>query len=201
MAKQKYYVVWRGRNPGVFTTWENCKMQIDGFDRAVYKSFPSREEAEDAFSKPASESMKKKKTYVAGELIYPSVSVDAACSGNPGVMEYQGVDTVNKKMFFHRGPYPEATVNIGEFLAIVHALALLKKSNSNIPVYTDSITAMAWVRKKRVNTKLEENPKNKEVMELLRRAEKWVQNNDFPNKIMKWPTDQWGEIPADFGRK
>ncbi len=201
MAKQKYYVVWKGRNPGIYSNWDSCKQQIDGFEKAQYKSFPSREEAEEAYEKPASASLKKKKTPIPDNVISPSISVDAACSGNPGIMEYQGVDTLSKRRIFHQGPFPEATVNIGEFLAIVHALAMLKKIRSNMPIYSDSNTAIAWLKKKKVNTKLEENEKNKEVMEMLYRAEKWVQENEFSNEIIKWPTRVWGEIPADFGRK
>lgn len=45
MAKKKYYAVQKGRIPGVYLTWEECRKQVDGFSAAVYKSFPTREEA------------------------------------------------------------------------------------------------------------------------------------------------------------
>ncbi len=44
MAK-KFYAVKNGRKIGIFLTWNECKEQIDGFSSAVYKSFPTREEA------------------------------------------------------------------------------------------------------------------------------------------------------------
>lgn len=52
MAK-KYYVVWAGREPGIFTDWASCKRSIDKFAGAKYKSFPNKSEAEAAFSSGA----------------------------------------------------------------------------------------------------------------------------------------------------
>jgi len=92
--------------------------------------------------------------------VLKSISVDAACSGNPGTLEYQGVFTATETPLFKRGPYKMGTVNIGEFLAIVLGLAYLKKHKLDYPVYTDSRTALAWVRNKRVNTKLNRTNEN-----------------------------------------
>ncbi len=133
--------------------------------------------------------------------IYDSLSVDAACSGNPGLMEYRGVCTKTKKEIFKKGPFKSGTNNIGEFLALVHGLALLKQNNINIPIYTDSVTAIAWVKKKCAKTKHERNIDNDELFNLIERAETWLKNNKFNNEIIKWETAEWGEIPADFGRK
>jgi ribonuclease HI len=208
--KKKYYVIWRGHKTGIFESWNECKNLIQGFPNASYKSFHDRETAEKAFFGNADDFLGKaspKKALSAAELsrigtpIQNSLSVDAACSGNPGVMEYQGVMVGNNQAVFHKGPFPQGTVNIGEFLALVHGLAFLKQHNSKIPIYSDSRTAMAWVRDKRANTKLPENQTNKPLFELVRRAENWLQNNSWENKILKWETAAWGEIPADFGRK
>lgn len=102
---------------------------------------------------------------------------------------------------FRVGPFPQGTVNIGEFLAIVHALAYLKQRNSDWPVYSDSRTAIAWLKKRAVNTKLEPSAKNRELFKLLERALSWLENNNWKNPVLKWETEYWGEIPADFGRK
>ena len=132
---------------------------------------------------------------------YNSISVDAASSGNPGIMEYQGVDTKTKKLLFNHGPFKQGTNNIGEFLALVHGLAELKKIKSNKPIYTDSITAISWVRKKKCNTKLERTIENENLFLLVDRAILWLKSNSYQTKILKWKTKIWGEIPADFGRK
>lgn len=197
--KSKFYVVWKGREPGIYDNWEECRQQVFGFDGARYKSFPSKSEAVDAYR--SGPSIEKKKTFSKGSINYHSISVDAACSGNPGLMEYRGVETKTGYEIFHLGPFNEATNNIGEFLAIVHALAILKKNADNRLVYTDSATAMAWVRKKKANTKLMRTTANKTVWDLLERAEIWLQNNSYQTRILKWETKIWGEIPADFGRK
>lgn len=127
--------------------------------------------------------------------------MDAAWNTVSGDMEYRGVYTWNAEEIFHRGPYPDGTNNIGEFLALVHALALLEKNKKNSPVYSDSRTAITWVRKKRANTKLEPTSKNAILFDLIARAENWLQEHSFKNPILKWETQDWGEIPADFGRK
>jgi ribonuclease HI len=204
--KQKYYVVWNGREKGVFSTWKECEQQVSGFDKARYKSFENEEEAMLAFSAgaPQGGAFSVKNPVLKNTNTRPimsSISVDAACAGNPGIMEYQGVETSTGKRIFHGGPYPEGTNNIGEFLAIVHGLSYLKKYNFSLPVYTDSKTAIAWVKKKKANTKIEPSAKNAELLELVKRAETWLQNNSWSNPILKWETADWGEIPADFGRK
>jgi len=130
-----------------------------------------------------------------------SIAVDAACSGNPGKMEYRGVYLRTGKEIFHFGPV-FGTNNIGEFLAIVHGLALLKQKGLNdMPIYSDSVNAQLWVRKKKCKTTLERNEKTEKLYQMIERAEAWLKNNTYANPIIKWPTDQWGEIPADFGRK
>ena len=134
-------------------------------------------------------------------FIRASLSVDAACSGNPGRMEYRGVYTDSGEEIFHVGPFEQGTNNIGEFLALVHGLALLKKQNSPLPVYSDSVSAMAWVRNKKAKTTLIKNEVNQSLFELVERAEKWLKTNTYTTTILKWETQDWGEIPADFGRK
>lgn len=219
MAKsKKYYVVWEGVTPGIYDSWDKCQLQIKGYPAARYKSFKTMEEAEAAFrgnvsdhidtrvlakgqapssgsSKPtASPAMYK------NEIVWDSISVDAACSGNPGVMEYQGVDTKSKYPFFHQ-KFELGTNNIGEFLAIVHALALFKKEGKSTPIYTDSRNAMIWVKNKKCKTTLVKNARTAIVHELITRAETWLKTNTYNNCILKWETEKWGEIPADFGRK
>ncbi|MBM7655245.1 ribonuclease H [Neobacillus cucumis] len=132
--------------------------------------------------------------------IEESICVDAACSGNPGVMEYKGVYTNTGEVLFHFGPILGKN-NIGEFLAIVHGLGFLIKHGKNFPIYSDSLTAIKWVKVKRANTSLHRNKETKRVWELIERAEKWLLENDYNTKIIKWETDRWGEVKADFGRK
>lgn len=205
--KQKYYVVWEGFKPGIYLSWEDCQKQIIGYPTATYKSFDSMAEAEFASKRNYFEFVKNKepirlKKESRQNIIQDSISTDAACSGNPGIMEYQGVETMSKKHLFHQGPFKDGTNNIGEFLALVHALALLKKhNNEHTAIYTDSKTAMSWVKNKKAKTTLANTKHNGIIFELITRAELWLKNNTFKNKILKWNTESWGEIPADFGRK
>ena len=206
--KNKYYVVWRGRLTGIFESWEECKQQIDAYEGAQYKGYATREEAEAAHKlgywqalKQAGDNKEQRIGGLKEEILLPSMSVDAACSGNPGVMEYRGVDTSNGREIFRMGPYPDGTNNVGEFLALVHGLSLMKKNGCTLPIYSDSVSAIAWVRAKQCKTKLMRTERNIPLFELIARAERWLQTNTFSNQILKWDTPNWGEIPADFGRK
>ena len=116
-------------------------------------------------------------------------------------MEYRGVYTANGQEIFHIGPMKEGTNNIGEFLALVHGLALLKQKGSDLPIYSDSRNAISWVKKKQCKTLLTQTVANKPIFDLIERAEHWLQNNSYTTQILKWETSAWGEIPADFGRK
>lgn len=208
-AKAKYYVVWKGLKTGIFDSWEECRKQVHGMDGALYKSFESPEEAHKAFLDPpqkhiykkSNEQATQKKRISNKDIIQDSICVDAAWNTATGDMEYRGVYTWNAEEIFHRGPYRDGTNNIGEFLALVHALSLLEKNGKKTPVYSDSKTAIVWVRNKRANTKLQPTPRNAELFDLLSRAEKWLKEHTFSNPILKWETQSWGEIPADFGRK
>ena len=127
-------------------------------------------------------------------------AVDAACSGNPGPMEYRCIDLQTGQQVFHYGPI-HGTNNIGEFLAIVHGLALLKQKGFDMPIYSDSVNAISWVRQKKCKTKLPRNEETEELFTVIERAEKWLRENTYTTRILKWETKVWGEIPADFGRK
>lgn len=303
----KYYVVWRGKQPGIYDNWPDCQAQVLGFAGAAYKSFKTEAEARAAFARPVHESvvMPEKKPSplpIAGESpgagaakpgnvastsgegnnipvveknipeknqiisgenkiipgkgknvpetkspasetvapqsgeamagprpvnvmgqggmpmnppdwrndtvlpLPPEVeaqawAVDAACSGNPGRMEYRGIDLRTGAVVFHFGPM-FGTNNIGEFLAIVHALALMKKNGTKLTIYSDSRNAILWVKKGKCNTKLVQCKKAEPIYNLIARAEAWLAANGTGGvKIKKWETSRWGEIPADFGRK
>jgi ribonuclease HI len=206
MAGKKYYVVWNGRKTGIFETWAECEAQTKGFQGARFKSFPTIEEATKAFKAGYSKTSTIKSTVTKSKSVAPppieldSLSVDAACSGNPGMMEYRGVYTKTGDQIFHFGPIL-GTNNIGEFLGIVHALSYLKQKGEATTVYSDSKTAISWVRNKKANTTLARNTDTEAVWKLIDRAEKWLLENSYKNKIIKWETSELGEIRADFGRK
>ena len=213
MAKNRFYVVWSGRNPGIYSDWEVCKREIMGCKGAKYKGFPDRTSAEIAFREGPENYWGKDVAPVIDlaaakeQPVSPCIAVDAACSGNPGKMEYQGVfvdfatQPATRRDLFKSPVFPNATNNIGEFLALVHALALQKKNGWKYPIYSDSVNAQIWVRQKKCKTKLQPNAKNEQLFELVARAEKWLNENAIEVPIFKWKTEIWGEIPADYGRK
>ena len=105
------------------------------------------------------------------EVIANAWAVDAACSGNPGPMEYQCIDLQTGAQVFHYGP--------------IH----------------DSVNAQLWVSKKQCKTKLERTPQTEQLYQVIARAENWLRTHPINIPIIKWETKKWGEIPADFGRK
>ena len=222
--KQKYYVVWQGRKPGIYTDWDECKEQVVGVQGAQYKGFDSMAEAEAAIRLPYSSVVKVEsgerrvesgkpsalvidengmtavKPGTANPPVLDALAVDAACSGNPGVMEYQGIYIPTRTRVFHYRA-EKGTNNIGEFLAIVHGLSYLKKHRLNQIIYSDSVNAISWVRQKVCKSKLVEDASTAELWNYIHRAENWLRTNSYTTEIRKWDTDNWGEIPADFGRK
>lgn len=211
-AKKKFYVVWAGARTGVFDNWAECKEQVYHFEGAKYKSFESLQEAEAAYKEGYAAYYRNHPTTASGialqlmdesaqRPILDSLCVDAACNMVTKVMEYRGVYAATGEVWFHKGPFPNASNNIGEFLALVHGLALLKQKNLDIPIYTDSITALSWVRHKKHKSIVLPTEENAVLFDLLVRAETWLQNNTYNTPIYKWNTPLWGEIPADFGRK
>lgn len=208
MAKKRFYVVWNGLTPGIYKSWEECQEQIKGVKQALYKSFDTLEEAERAYCSSPRDyigqgNKEKARTASEGypaEIIQNALAVDAACSGNPGMMEYRGVYIGTGEQIFHFGPM-FGTNNIGEFLAIVHGLALLKQKGIDLPIYSDSRNALLWVNSKQCKTKLPRDSKSEELFQYIDRAEKWLRENRYSTRLIKWETDKWGEIPADFGRK
>lgn len=210
--KRKFYVVWKGAKPGVYATWPEANAQVAGFPGARYKSFPTRQAAEQALRQgpsaapstpgaPRRTSGSSRPSVSRSAIVLPSLSVDAACSGNPGRMEYQGVSTRTKERLFHQA-FPLGTNNIGEFLGLVHGLAWCQAQNlPELPIYTDSKIAMGWIRKKKCKTTLKPGPRTQELLDLIARGEAWLREHTYQNPILKWETKHWGEIPADFGRK
>lgn len=245
-TNNKYYVVWKGKEPGIYDTWETCREQVEGVVGAQYKACKNIKEACDIYKQnivaqaiaeaiseqqgkntmpkaalTLQENIAPKPVYkeqngcpppppdyrndtvlpLPPEVMANALAVDAACSGNPGPMEYRCVHLATGQQIFHKGPL-YGTNNIGEFLAIVHALALLKQRGQVLTVYSDSRNALAWVKRKQCKTTLPRNQRTQEAYNLIERAENWLKANDISSiPLLKWETAKWGEIPADFGRK
>lgn len=211
--KRKFYVVWEGRAPGVYDSWDDCFEQVDGFPGAKYKSYPTQAAAVEAFRGNPAEQLaiaRQLARHIGMTIDYTlipgirldAIAVDGACSKNPGPMEYRGVRVADGKELFRVGPLEGGTNNIGEYLAIIHVAALLAKAgDSTTPIYSDSRTALSWIRRGHSNTKVVPDAANARLMQILARADAWLATHRIPNPILKWDTENWGEIPADFGRK
>lgn len=230
MPRARWYVVWAGREPGIYRDWEQCRAQVEGFSGAQYRSYASAPEAERAWVEAGGDPVPldaaeagladdpdpfdplerhglqgnaAPASSVPVEAPPPgSIAVDAACSGNPGPMEYRGVEIDTGVQLFHVGPM-HGTNNIGEFLAIVHGLAWLSQQGRPGPLYSDSVIAIGWVGRRAAKTTLPRSTATEQAWQLLARAQQWLRQGrpGAAVEIRKWPTRRWGQIPADFGRK
>ncbi len=213
LPKRKFYVVWEGRAPGVYDSWEECEAQVKGYPDAKFKSFGNQIDAVNAFRNGDNtgldiiKAIGMHKPDVVNYSAFPeirldAIAVDGACAKNPGPMEYRAVSVATGEEIFHMGPLSGGTNNIGEYIAIIHAAALLaRRGDLTTPIYSDSRTALSWIRRRHSNTTIKPTHENTRVVELLHRADAWIANNNIVNPLLKWNTEQWGEIPADFGRK
>jgi ribonuclease HI len=193
---QKYYVVWKGRKPGIYLSWEECQKQVIGFSNALFKSFKSLEEAQKAYNDVNYLNTKK----LINDYPQTGICVDAAYSCKTKQMYYRAVLLPEKKELFKKGPFENSTNNIGEFLAIVEALRFCREKNLDLPIFSDSVSALAWVKNKKINSKIDAY-ENNQTSELLKEAIKWLSENNYLNELIKWDTKKWGENPADFGNK
>lgn len=219
MAINRFYTVFKGRIPGVYDNIDDVLEQVDGVDGAYFKGYSTSAAAAEAFRKDVRKeevefgNMLAKAGSVSipadGKPDYMTIpeidlsgwAVDASCMGNPGIMEYRGVELMTGRELFRVGPFKDGTNNIGEFLAIVHALALMEKTGERHPIYSDSVTGISWVNKRKIRTQLKETPDNRILFEMMARGLNWLNTHSFRVKILKWQTSLWGEIPADFDRK
>lgn len=209
--KNKFYVVFRGLHPGVYATWDECRVNVSGFPRASFASFKNEAEARQAFavgdlSKCKEEAERlKKELWMHSEPMVGGVClvVDAACSGFPGPVEFRGVLLPSMAEAFKFGPYAGGSNNIGEFLAIVTGFRWLRERGMSIPVFSDSRCAIGWVMSDdgKCNTGAEPPPI---LAKEIESAERWLRGPwaaAYKKLLRKWDTESWGEIPADFGRK
>lgn len=215
----KFYVVWSGRNIGIFDNWQDCLDSVKQYKGAIYKAYRTKEEAQAAFmqdpklainsSKPKKEASNTSKTAnkktnkeASAHVPTTGIAVDGAASGNPGPSEYQAIDLATGEVFFKVPPFM-ATNNIVEFLAIVHAMALLMQKNRTDTIYSDSKIAIKWINTGKCATTIPCNEKFSQAHQLIERAEKWLSLHpkEMRPQLVKWETDSWGENPADYGRK
>ncbi len=210
--QQKYYVVREWNKTGIYSTRDDCKCQVHGYQWAKYKSFETLFDAEQAFSDGYQEVLKSawKKTsitaLVARWLIdLESICVDAACQNNPWILERRGVRTRNRHELFHSKKYPVGTVNIGEWLAIIQWMyRLVKQWKTSWIIYSDSRTAMSWIRQGVIHTTLIRGKNTEILRQSIDAGKKWLKDNKQgikDIKVVKRKTSEWWEIPADFGRK
>ncbi len=208
---QKVYVVWVGREPGIYHTWEACEKQVKGYVGARYKSFATHQLAQEAFASPIHSTstvvknvvrpVRRPSKLVASRPTGPALVVDAACSGVPGPVEWRGLSLATMDEVFHSLVYQYGTNNVGEFLAIVQGIRWLVDRSKKWPIYSDSANAILWVKKKHCNTNLVQTAANTKLFAAIEDAELFLSNTKHGISIKKWETQCWGENPADFGRK
>lgn len=200
--RRKVYVVWKGRRPGVYDSWDEARAQVEGFADARYKAYPSRAAAEAAFRRGLSAGQPPAWALVPHGPRTPALAVDAAAPGPQGPATYRGVALYpdgRTQEVFRVGPLPGLTANAGEFLALVHALRWLTQQGLDWPVYTDSRIARGWLTQGRARTR--HRPQRGPGAQALRQAEAWLARHGIPRAVLPWDTRAWGEIPADFGHK
>lgn len=192
----KYYAVKVGKKIGIYYSWEDCKEQVNGYPKAVYKSFTDIVEANNFIS--ATTVVKPK--IPATTYSKNSINCDGAYSSSTGIMEFKIQDTKSGDLI-RKKLYSCGTNNIAEFLGLCYAMKYLDMTNSRKTIiYTDSITAISWVKNKNINTVFDYKSNdrlNRDVEECLY----FIRNTDSTFNIKKWDTVNWGEIPSDFGRK
>lgn len=124
------------------------------------------------------------------------IATDAAHSSSNKLTHYWGIELQSGDELFIEN-IGNQTVNIAEFLAVVHAAKFIIETDYNPKIiYTDSITALTWFKNKQTASR-------KRYVE-LKKAELFLKIMSFQVgqiEVRHWNNRSWGEIPADFGNK
>jgi ribonuclease HI len=194
----KFYVVWNGREKGIFDSWETCRLSVVGFTGAKFKSFNSRIRAESEYG---------------GNVPLPpevssgigmALTVDGACDGTLG--EFRGVLIPSCVETFRSVPFKHATNNVMEYLAIIRGLMWMDGRGLRIPLYSDSKIAIAWVSgADNLCHTCKSFAEGSETAREIIKYGGWLRSRTHKVGLLaclrKWDTITFGEIPADFGRK
>lgn len=120
-----------------------------------------------------------------------------------GAVEWQVFDVATGRRIFASKVYHHGNINQGEFNAIVDAVYLLQAiGERTVPVYSDSMTAIAWFNNRKVSSKHPHNELTEEISSATKRSLAWIkENHQRLNPVLFWNNRVWGENPADYGRK
>lgn len=201
MKNNKYYVVWKGINTGVYDNWNDCKKQVNGFSGALHKSFESLDEAEKAFEEYSESPNSTSTSIPPSPYSIKSFIVNGNCQDTFGEISYRwkisgstsNAKEINLAMI--------GTKNIADFIAIVYLIKLSQKVKLNLPIYTNSKTAKNWILNKKCNHHLFVSKKTEAVLAVIKETEDWLSNNAVENEILFWDSVAWGKFPLVNRRK
>jgi ribonuclease HI len=162
VAAKKFYVVWSGRNTGIFTDWPTAQASVDKYPGARYKAFPTRAEAEQAYraGRPPVVRAKSRAKAVAKESSDAGsaaeakfdlrIYCDGACDPNPGhagsgIAVYRDGRVVELWFGLH---HPNGTNNTAELNALYHALLMGEKAmqaGETVEILSDSKYALSCI--------------------------------------------------------
>lgn len=114
---------------------------------------------------------------------------------------YRALDLATGLPVFERGPFSGHKNNTAGFLAIVHALAHLRSTKSTLPVYCANSLAIQWVKNKEVQSIITITKNKEEYHTRLKQAKTWLQEYRYPNELLHWDYNAWGENPATYTPK
>lgn len=198
-SKKKYYVVWRGRETGIFTSWDACLRSVNDFQGALFRGYSTWEEAHDAHLNGYWREVAKNKAVTpTTEVIRHSFATDAVHNAD-GTFSYFITDIEQSRTIYRSPSFHDSNLNVCRFLAIVHALAILTKTSDTRPVYSPSATAISWVSRRECRTSLCRTLGNTVTFDLIIRAGRFLADNLMSNPILRWESESWGEVPNISG--
>lgn len=132
---------------------------------------------------------------------------DASYLSNTKLLEFRVVN-IETGQELYRNSFADTlhTTNIGEFFGLVRGIKIHIDSNLALdyPIFSDSQVAIGWVNGLYVNSKNLRKPENRLFFPFVEKGLEYLRKITKAKKmppVLKWRTDIWGEIPADFDRK
>jgi len=199
---QSYYVVWQGHAPGIYQKWPDCRKQIENYPEPRYKKFESLDEANHAYRKGIEHYRKRKSGPQKMSRRAPKFRRDSLLVHTKVQGESMQINATylknNQKIFFV--DFQRGNPEIGQFLATVKALKLLRKRSPTMPVYVPSLKVLNAINHKflydpYLGQRHIHDPWHEKLRECMFAAINWLKRNDYQNPVLHWNSTYWGEPP------
>lgn len=144
--------------------------------------------------------MKTDDTKPTSGLVVDASVVKINSKNSAGLAEIRGVDISSGKIVFNKSISWRTTNNIAEYLAIYVGFLYVDSLGKDMVIYSDSTNAISWIRNGKCKTGFHSTDP-KQQQNIIKAESRTTSDWKNVKSVRFWNNKEWGENPADFGRK